>query len=46
MAKSGWCTAAPGARIPHEACRFALCTCDCHDSQQAGPAGEDPPPEV
>jgi hypothetical protein len=34
MAKSGWCQAAPGARVPHEACRFELCTCHCHEAEE------------
>jgi hypothetical protein len=26
----GWCMAAPGARVPHVGCTFALCSCECH----------------
>lgn len=38
MATSGWCSGAPGARVPHEACRWDLCTCECHGSKGANPA--------
>lgn len=27
---SGWCMAAPGARVPHGQCRDLTCPCDCH----------------
>jgi hypothetical protein len=28
--RSGWCFAAPGARVPHRWCRSEICTCECH----------------
>jgi hypothetical protein len=31
---SGWCLAAPGARVPHEQCRASVCGCPCHDEKR------------
>jgi len=41
MAKSGWCTAAPGARIPHERCRSVICGCPCHGENPAQNKGSE-----
>lgn len=34
-ALSGWCSGPPGARLPHEKCRWADCGCDCHKEDAA-----------
>jgi hypothetical protein len=31
---SGWCSAAPGARVVHTGCRAIICTCECHDKRE------------
>ncbi len=35
MARSGWCTAPPGAEPTHTRCRYEACACACHHDRKA-----------